>query len=139
MKLPGELDGAFRTIWSGGTVPIFSVISAFVVGYLCPSGHDYLAALLGACYWSLVSLLKGAPKFLEGLLLDGEICTGNYYPLLLVMLFIVKYFFAGRFSLLSDGLYFLLPSLLLLCREVEVKMEVNENVKVRLAISILVT
>ena len=63
LKLSEDLDGAFRATWSGGTTPIFRVVSVIVSGFLCPSGRYFLAAFLGAHSWSLGSLLKGTPDF----------------------------------------------------------------------------
>ena len=63
LKLSEDLDGAFRATWSGGTTPLFLAVSVIVSGFLCPSGRYFLAAFLGAHYWSLGSLLKGTPDF----------------------------------------------------------------------------
>ena len=106
LNLSEELYGAFRTTWSGCSIPIFPEVSALVSGLMCPSGRYFLVALLGGCSWYLGSLVKGAAKFSEGLLRDSEQCPGKYFPCLLVSSFLDKEGIAGRSSLLSDGLSF---------------------------------
>ena len=73
------------------------------------------SVLLGSSL-SLSSLLKRDPDFLQGLLCDGEQHSWNYYPFLMVSLFLYKEVLAGRFFLLSNGFSFLLPYFLLLCK-----------------------
>ena len=55
---------------------------------------------------SLVSLLKGDPKFLEGLLRDYNQCTGKYSPCLLLLSNLDVECLEGIYSLLSGGIYF---------------------------------
>ena len=126
-----KLDSAFRTTWYGGSVQIFLKVSDLVDGLTFTS---CMAAFLWAHYWSLGSLMKVYPRFLEGLLCNVNRCPGNYSPYPLVLLFLDEEGLVGRCPLLSDDIYFLFPSFILLCREREVKTEVNEKIKAIIAL-----
>ena len=94
--MPEELGATFGVTSYVGTVPIFPEVYILVAGFLDPSDRYCLAEFLGARSWSLVSLLIGGPKFLEVLICDVNHCTGNYYPSLLVLLFLDEEGLAGQ-------------------------------------------
>ena len=97
----------------------------------CPRVDLYIGTLLAGgvpvrSSWSRISLLiKGAPKFWEGLIHDCERCPWELLPYLLFLSSLDEEGLVGLSSHISNGIYFVFPCFLLFCRGGYFKIEVK--------------
>ena len=102
-KLSGETCGHLRAIWLDWSTDIFSAVTYIFTGFIWYFNCAILAVVLfDSCL--LFPWVKGAPKFLKGLLRVCEKFPGKFSPFLLVSYFFCEEDLQGLSSLLSYGI-----------------------------------
>ena len=125
--MSGELEGAFRATWSGSSAPIFVAVSLLSPGWIVPMSAIAWRRSCGIILVLCFPSEKGLQSFWRYCFAISSDVLGSLLPTFSSHFPLTKKVSWGCIPFSLTVFILLLPSLLLLCIGVEVKIEVKQK------------